>query len=68
MDGYKVVKKVLQRKGKGGKPALFINEQNYYIKELSPDIITVPPKIEAVWALLTPKGGGVFLLLHTEDS
>ena len=58
IDGYRVIKNVLQRNGKGGKPALIISEDNYFIKELCPDVITVPPKIEAVWALLTPKAGG----------
>ena len=54
MDGYRIIKNVLQRKGKGGKPALIIQESNYFIKELCPDIITVPPNVEAAWALLTP--------------
>ena len=58
MDGFRVIKNVLQRKGKGGKPALIIKESNYFIKELCPDVITVPPGVEAVWALLTPKSGG----------
>ena len=53
MDGYRVIKNVLQRGRKGGKPALMISEKDYLIKELCPDVITVPPNIEAVWALLT---------------
>ena len=55
MDGYHIVKNVLQRTGKGGKPALIIKKEKYYIKELSPSVITVPPTVEASWALLTPK-------------
>ena len=58
IDGYKIIKNVLQRKGKGGKPALIISEKDYFVKPLCPDIITVPPNIEAVWALVTPKAGG----------
>ena len=58
MDGYQVVKNVLQRSGKGGKPALIIKKEKYFIKELCPDIITVPPTVEASWALLTPKVQG----------
>jgi hypothetical protein len=58
IEGYRVIKNVLQRKRKGGKPALVISESNYLIKELCPDVITVPSNIEAVWALLTPKSGG----------
>ena len=58
MDGFKIIKNVLQRSGQGGKPALIVSEKNYHIKELCPDTITVPPNVEAVWALLTPKAGG----------
>ena len=58
LEGHRVIKNVLQRSGKGGKPALVISERNFFIKELCPDVITVPQNIEAVWALLTPKGGG----------
>ena len=55
MEGYHIVKNVLQRTGKGGKPALIIKKEKYFIKELSPSVITVPPTVEASWALLTPK-------------
>ena len=54
-DGYRIIKNVLQRSGKGGKPALVIKEEKFYVKQLCPDIITVPVGIEAVWALITPK-------------
>ena len=37
---------------------MIIKEKDYFIKELCPDIITVPSGVEAVWALLTPKAGG----------
>lgn len=40
---------------KGGKPAILVNRNKYHVKELSPDVITVPVNIEAAWALLTPK-------------
>ena len=40
---------------KGGKPALVIKEDKFYIKQLCPDVITVPVGVEAVWALVTPK-------------
>ena len=54
-DGYKIIKNVVQRNRKGGKPALIIKEENFHIKQLCPDIITVPIGVEAVWAMLTPK-------------
>ena len=55
MDGFQIVKNVLQRPGKGGKPALIIRKEKYFIKELCPSVITVPPTVEASWALITPK-------------
>ena len=55
MDGYQIIKNVLQRPGKGGKPALIIKKEKYFIKELCPNVLTVPPTVEASWALLTPK-------------
>ena len=55
MEGYRWVKNIVQRRRKGGKPAILASEKDYYIKELCPEIITVPVDVEAVWALLTPK-------------
>ena len=55
MDGYQIVKNIKQRSGKGGRPALMINKTKYFIKELCPSLFTVPPTVEATWALLTPK-------------
>ena len=55
IEGYRWVKNIVQRNKKGGKPAMLINEKDYYIKELCPDVITVPVGVEAVWTLLTPK-------------
>ena len=53
IDGYQLVQNVVQRRKKGGKPAILANTNMFHIKELSPDVITVPVDIEAVWALLT---------------
>ena len=39
----------------GGKPVMLINENMFYIKEVCPDLITVPVGVEACWAVLTPK-------------
>ena len=52
MDGYQVIKNVVQRSGKGGKPVLVIKKDKYFIKERCPTVITVPPTVEATWALL----------------
>ena len=55
MEGYKIIKNVVQRNKKGGKPILVLKEEKFHIKQLCPDVITVPIGIEAVWALVTPK-------------
>ena len=55
MEGYKILKNVVQRRKKGGKPALVINEEKFHVKHLCPDVVTVPIGVEAVWALVTPK-------------
>ena len=45
MDDHQIVKNVVQRQGKGGKPALIIKKDKYFIKELRPSVITVPPTV-----------------------
>ena len=55
IDGYVWVKSVHERNCGGGKPALLINENEFFITELSPDPITVPVGVEAVWAMLIPR-------------
>ena len=55
LPNYQIISNVKQREFKGGKPAIFVNENKYIVKRLCPDIITVPIGVEAVWALVTPK-------------
>ena len=55
LENYRVITAVNPRNFKGGKPALIINEEKFFIKPLNPELITVPDGVEAVWALLTPK-------------
>ena len=55
IENFKIITNVKQRNFKGGKPAIFINENKFYVKKLCPDPITVPIGVEAVWCLITPK-------------
>ena len=48
MDGYGWLKNVVQRKRKGGKPAIFVKEKDFHMKELCPNIITVTIDVEVV--------------------
>ena len=46
---------IVQRQNVGGKPAIIVNKEKFYVRPLCPDPITVPIGVEIVWALLTPK-------------
>ena len=49
MENFRVVTNVVQRNNRGGKPALFISEKHFYVrdKELCPNLFSVP--IGAAW-------------------
>ena len=55
LENYKIITAPNPRTFRGGKPALFVNEEKFYVKPLNPEPITVPEGVEAVWALITPK-------------
>ena len=55
LDEHKVYTAINPRNFKGGKPAIIVDESKYNVQPLSPDPITVPDGVEAVWLLLTPK-------------
>ena len=55
LENFEIVTNVVQRSGTGGKPAIIVNGDKYFIKRLCPDPITVPIGVEIVWCLLTPK-------------
>ena len=45
-----------RREGRtGGRPALIIKKEKYNIKDLTNTVINIPWKVEATWAILTPK-------------
>ena len=55
LDKYQVISNVHQRKGQGGRPALIVNEDKYFVKNLTNTEISIPWGVEITWALLTPK-------------
>ena len=55
LDNYTAITNVHQRDFGGGKPAILVRNDKYHIKPLSPEVITVPIGVEAVWALIMPK-------------
>ena len=55
LDNYQVISNVHQRSGKGGRPALIINDSKYHVENLTNTLISIPWGVEITWALLTPK-------------
>ena len=55
LDNYQIISNVKQREFKGGKPPILVKTDQYNVKRLCPDTITVPKGMEAVWALISPK-------------
>ena len=55
LPNHTVISNPHQRKGKGGRPALIINNQKYNIKNLTQSFIEIPWGVEATWALISPK-------------
>ena len=55
LDNYSVISNVYQRKGRGGRPALVMNNSKYDIQNITNTLIQVPWGVEAVWGILTPK-------------
>ena len=52
---HEIIKNVVQRDFRGGKPVIIVNTERFNVKELCPNPITVPIGVECVWALITPK-------------
>ena len=54
LDDYIVISNPFQRKDKGGRPALVINNQKYQVQNLTQTDISIPWGVEIVWAVITP--------------
>jgi hypothetical protein len=55
LDNYQTISNVHQRTGKGGRPAIIVNESRYHVQNLTNTVISIPYGVEVTWALLTPK-------------
>ena len=55
LENYQVISNVHQRTGKGGRPALIINDSKYHVENLTNSMINIPWGVEITWAMLTPK-------------
>ena len=55
LEDHVVISNIYQREGKGGRPALIVNNKKYNVENLTNSVIQVPWGVEITWALLTPK-------------
>ena len=55
LENFKIISSVHQRKGKGGRPAIFVNTNKYEVENLTNTSVSIPWGVEIVWAALTPK-------------
>ena len=55
IENFCVISNPSQRVGNGGRPALMINTNKFFVRNITNSVIQIPWGIEAVWAVLTPK-------------
>ena len=55
LEDHIVISNVYQRSGRGGRPAIIVNEKKYHIQNLTNTLIQIKWGVEAVWCLITPK-------------
>ena len=41
LENYKVVSNIYQREGKGGRPALIVNTENYHVEDITNTLISI---------------------------
>ena len=55
LENHTVISNVYQRAGKGGRPALVVNNEKYHVQDITNTLVNVKWGVEAVWCLVTPK-------------
>ena len=55
LNNHVTISNPSQRKGKGGRPALVVNNDKFVVQNLTQKEIAIPWGVEIVWAVLTPK-------------
>ena len=55
LENHTIISNVSQRRGKGGRPAIFANNKKYEVQNITQTLIKIPWGVKAVWCLLTPK-------------
>ena len=55
LEDHVVISNLHQHTGKGGRPAIIVNNKKYNVQNLTNTLIQIPWGVEVTWALLTPK-------------
>ena len=55
LEDHTVISNVSQRRGMGGRPAIFANNKRFEVENITNTLVQVPWGVEAVWCILTPK-------------
>ena len=55
LENFQVISNVYQRQGKGGRPAIIVNNEKYEIQDITNTLVQIPWGVEVTWAILTPK-------------
>ena len=49
LEDFSVISNVSQRKEKGGRPAIIVNNKKYQVQNVTNTLVQVPWGVEAVW-------------------
>ena len=54
LEDHVVISNVSQRKERGGRPAIIVNNKKYQVQNVTNTLVQIPWGVEAVWCVLTP--------------
>ena len=54
LEDHEIISNVFQRKGKGGRPAIIVNNKKFVVQNLTNTLLNIKWGVEVVWCLLTP--------------
>ena len=68
LENFQVISNVYQRQGKGGRPAIIVNNEKYEIQDITNTLVQIPWGVEVTWAILTPKNIHLFKTKFKKES
>ena len=55
LENYDIVSNVHQRKGRGGRPLIIVDNEKYIVEDLTNKVVDIPWGVEVVWAAISPR-------------